>query len=1140
MYWGIPTAIPLIALVSYSAILFITIRQDIERTVNRFFALYLLSMLVWSFGAFMMYINPPNAVLWNKVMLSGLVGMPLAFFGFIRAFLRVRGRAWWLYLGFFFSIVLLVINALGYLAEHVHVTEEGLIRYQFGPVAPLLGAYFVFLIGFSVLNLFRGYRQTRDSIERNRIKYALLGISAIVLGTATNVAPTLGAYPLDIAANIINALLLAYAISRYQLLDISVVVRRGVLYSIPTIIISVGYLLTVFLAVNLFHNVAGYEILLLSVVVAAVIAVASQPLRDKLQDGVDKLFFREKHNASLMLQKLSQTATAVLDLDILTDMILDEIAATMHPTKSAFVLPGAEGGRFVIVNQRGLDQVSMDLGQEHPLVQWLASHKTTLTWKEADVLPQFRALWTEEREALAKIEPELFVPLLSRAGLIGILVLGAKRADIPYSLDEQRTLSTLANQTAIAIENARFHREIRRRAEEMAGLYNIGLAITSQLNLDTLLHSIVSQAVELLGGTMGGLYLYRPERDVLEWATAVGPHPATVGTIIRRSEGLSGKVWETGQPLIVDDYQHWEGRAAVYNGQPYAAVVGVPVCWGEEFLGVLNVNVLAGTPRTFSPADADLLNLFATQAAIAIKNARLYEAAQQELSERQRVEGELRESEQRYRSLVETAADVIFTISVDGRLTSLNHAFTTITGWSRAEWLDKPFAPIVHPDDLPVSVELFQRVLQGETPPIFELRLLAKSGEYLVGQFAVTPQFQDGKVISILGIARDVTERKRLEQRIVERTRELATLYDVTAVASESLDLQVTLQRSLARVLEALRCPAGAIQLLDKAERVVRLAVQQGISPQLAAQLDTVPVDSGLLDWMLEHGEPVLITDVASDPRAPLAVSASGFQVYVCAPMRCRGQVLGVFSIFGGTEQQFHLEDVALLASIADHTGVAVENTQLHRQAEQAAALQERERLARELHDSVTQSLFSLTLFTEAAREMARKGELGSIDQHLSEVDTIAHQSLKDMRLLLYELRPSALAEEGLVGALRRRLEAVEKRLGIEARVLTDVLVELPAPVEECLYHIAQEALNNALKHAEATAVTVYLRTEGEHVILEVSDNGLGFAPDGVSDQGGMGLKSMRQRAEKLGGICTVLAQPGQGTRVQVNLPLAN
>jgi diguanylate cyclase (GGDEF)-like protein/PAS domain S-box-containing protein len=178
----------------------------------------------------------------------------------------------------------------------------------------------------------------------------------------------------------------------------------------------------------------------------------------------------------------------------------------------------------------------------------------------------------------------------------------------------------------LAVDRKRAEEEIRQRTAQLEALRKVGLDLTTQLDLDVLLHSIVSRAVELLGGTSGGLYLYRPKQDVLEWAMAVGPHLAPIGAVLRRGEGLSGKVWETGEPLIVDDYEQWDKRAVVYEGYS-RAVVGVPVRWGEEFLGVLNV--LADPPRTFSPADAKLLSLFATQAAIAIRNARLYEGEQE-------------------------------------------------------------------------------------------------------------------------------------------------------------------------------------------------------------------------------------------------------------------------------------------------------------------------------------------------------------------------------------------------------------------------------------------------------------------------------------------------------------------------------
>jgi diguanylate cyclase (GGDEF)-like protein/PAS domain S-box-containing protein len=181
-------------------------------------------------------------------------------------------------------------------------------------------------------------------------------------------------------------------------------------------------------------------------------------------------------------------------------------------------------------------------------------------------------------------------------------------------------------------DRKRAEEEIRQRTAQLEALRQIGLELTAQLDLDALLRSIVSRAIELVGGDSGGLYLYRPEQDVLKWVMAVGPIMAPIGSVLRRGEGLSGKVLQTGEPIIVDDYQAWEGRAAIYKGYPFKAVVGVPVRWGEEFLGVLNV--LADLPCAFSSPDIELLGLFATQAAIAIRNARLYEEAQREIAER--------------------------------------------------------------------------------------------------------------------------------------------------------------------------------------------------------------------------------------------------------------------------------------------------------------------------------------------------------------------------------------------------------------------------------------------------------------------------------------------------------------------------
>ena len=160
------------------------------------------------------------------------------------------------------------------------------------------------------------------------------------------------------------------------------------------------------------------------------------------------------------------------------------------------------------------------------------------------------------------------------------------------------------------------------------------------------------------------------------------------------------------------------------------------------------------------------------------------------------------------------------------------------------------------------------------------------------------------------------------------------------------------------------------------------------------------------------------------------------------------------------------------------------------------------------------------------------------MESYLARLGEAALQSLKEMRLLVHELRPPVLETEGLVGALQQRLDAVEGRSGVETRLRVEGTLELPAPVEEELYRIAQEALNNALKHAAATLVTIHIRADGQGVELEVADNGIGFNPEAVSDKGGVGLASIRERAERVNGSLTVCSASGEGTQVRITVQM--
>jgi signal transduction histidine kinase len=214
---------------------------------------------------------------------------------------------------------------------------------------------------------------------------------------------------------------------------------------------------------------------------------------------------------------------------------------------------------------------------------------------------------------------------------------------------------------------------------------------------------------------------------------------------------------------------------------------------------------------------------------------------------------------------------------------------------------------------------------------------------------------------------------------------------------------------------------------------------------------------------------------------------------------------------------------------------LVAENARLHERARQAAILEERQRLSRELHDSVTQALYGVSLYAEAASRALTAGDTAPVASNLREIRETTQEALDEMRLLLFELRPPLLEERGLFGALQSRLGAVEARAGLMTDLHGEESVRLSPETEQELYRLAQEALNNVLKHAHARQVTVRLDVAGDRAILEVADDGVGFEPE-LRNGGGFGLHGMRERAERLGGTLEVESAPGTGTRVRAEV----
>lgn len=205
-------------------------------------------------------------------------------------------------------------------------------------------------------------------------------------------------------------------------------------------------------------------------------------------------------------------------------------------------------------------------------------------------------------------------------------------------------------------------------------------------------------------------------------------------------------------------------------------------------------------------------------------------------------------------------------------------------------------------------------------------------------------------------------------------------------------------------------------------------------------------------------------------------------------------------------------------------------------QAEELATAKERNRLARELHDSVAQTLYGLTLQAEAASRILDAGQTDEVKNYLREIRESSQQTLQETRLLIFELRPPILESEGLSSALRARLESVESRSGLKTQINLQEVGRLPNGTESGLYGISNEALNNVLKHAHASEIKVSLKRGPGKIVLEINDNGTGFDPSSVESYGGLGLNGMRERAEQIGGDLQIISGK-TGTKVIVEVP---
>ena len=392
-----------------------------------------------------------------------------------------------------------------------------------------------------------------------------------------------------------------------------------------------------------------------------------------------------------------------------------------------------------------------------------------------------------------------------------------------------------------------------------------------------------------------------------------------------------------------------------------------------------------------------------------------------------------------------------------------------------------------------------------------------------------------------------------LEQRIASRTRELAVLYDISAAASQAQTIETLLTRSLAQAMSALDSDLGAAFLIEPLDSLdsdfppssdiyLKRIACQGLHDDVEIMPIFLPAAHELFAPLFQKHESLLVSDITTDIRVPEQMRRLGQRSLLMAPLHADDRVLGALMLIHKVGSTFSAEEVALLSSIADQVGISVQSSRLR---QQAVALEERQHLARDLHDSVTQVLYGLVTLAEAGQARLETGRLGAVQPTFERIAATARQALNEMRLFVHRLRPPELEQHGLAAALNQRVAAVEGWSGVRVRLLADEAIRLPADVESGLYQIAQEALNNALRHSHASVITLKLQPEsplniaespgvaGQRMALEISDDGCGFDLERLSYRG-LGLTHMAERACAIHASFEIISPPGGGTRVKV------
>ena len=636
------------------------------------------------------------------------------------------------------------------------------------------------------------------------------------------------------------------------------------------------------------------------------------------------------------------------------------------------------------------------------------------------------------------------------------------------------------------------------------------------------------------------------------------------------SEGITGWVAHTGKPVLSPDIT-CEPHYIWMQGSLTKSELTVPITVKGATIGVLDIQ--SQRLDDFEQTDLEIMQAIAGQTGVAIENARLFGEIQRLLKETQQRAGELTiinsvqqglASKLDIQSIYDLVGDafhnffnaqVVVISTYDPQTDTVEHRYaiergaripwpgTHPPGGFRSQVIKTKQPLLVNVNVADEAAHLGQPTLQGTDTPKSWLGVPVLTGNQVTGILSVQNldeenAFSESDVRLLQTFAASMSialENARLFSNLERRAEQFRVLTEV----SQHVISLTRVNELLNRVAHLVKETFGYLHVgigLVKDDQVVSRA-EVGAFEDVYNE-SSIPLGEGIWGRVAQEGAAILSSHVNGEEHHKYMHNL-GIHSHLCVPLKIKDRVIGVMSAASDLTDAFDQSDKDILQTLANQVSIAIENARLYERARLLAVLEERQRLGRELHDSVTQSLYGISLYAQAATGNMNTGQMEQTRQYLEDIQSTAQESLADMRLLIYELRPPILEKEGLISALQSRLTSVESRANIKANIKTNLTSRLSLEMEDGMFQIAREALNNTIKHANASKILLNVQKGNDKVSMEISDDGIGFDPKSAYQEGRLGLVSMKERAQSHGWVLLIESSPKKGTKITVEAKLS-